>query len=161
MSDSDDYPRSTAMTVLNGAGVFLILVSFILPVLFWSSLPDRVPDHFNIIGAPDGWGGKGMIFFIPVVGLILFGLITVASGSTIANYPFLITDENAERQYAIARMFGSALKVWLLFFITYIEWMMIRISSGKAQDLGWFAAVFLGGIIVIIAVYFVKAFLAR
>lgn len=161
MSDSDEYPRSTIMIILNGVGMFLILVSFMLPVAFWSSLPDRVPQHFNILGEPDGWGGKGNIFIAPVIGLIVYGIISLVSGSMIANYPFAITEENAERQYAIARAFGTAFKVWAAATLTWIEWMMIQIARGNAHGFGVFAAIIPGVMVTIIATYLVKAFLAR
>ncbi len=158
MSDSDEYPRSIILKLLDGIGVFFILVLFALPIMFWPGLPDRIPSHFNILGEPDSWGGKGNLFIAPVIGLIVFGLISLASGSTIANYPVTITEENAERQYALSRMFGTALKVWIAVMLAYIEWMMIRIAGGNAQNLGWFAAIFPIGIIIIIAVYIMKAF---
>ena len=52
------------------------LLPIILGLLLWDKLPDRLPTHFGIDGAADGWGSKGFaVFGIPAMWLI-FHLIT-------------------------------------------------------------------------------------
>lgn len=162
MADSDENSRSSFVRVLRGIGVVFVCVLLLLPLLSWGSLPGRIPAHFNFFGEVDGWGGKGMVFLLPVIGLALFGILTMVAGSPVSNYPFAITEENAERQYAIGRAFGAMISVWIVAGLTYIEWMMIRIARGDATGLGVeFGVIFLGGIVIITAGYLVRAFRAR
>ena len=52
------------------------LLPIILGLLLWDQLPDKLPTHFGVDGAADGWSGKGFaVFGIPAMWLI-FHLIT-------------------------------------------------------------------------------------
>ena len=52
------------------------LLPIILGLLLWDQLPDKLPTHFGVDGAADGWGSKGFaVFGIPAMWLI-FHLIT-------------------------------------------------------------------------------------
>ena len=44
------------------------LVPILLGLLLWNRLPDRLPTHFGVDGAADGWSGKGFaVFGIPLM----------------------------------------------------------------------------------------------
>ena len=54
----------------------ITLLPIILGLLLWDQLPDKLPTHFGVDGAADGWGSKGFaVFGIPAMWLI-FHLIT-------------------------------------------------------------------------------------
>ena len=54
----------------------ITLLPIILGLLLWDQLPDKLPTHFGVDGAADGWSGKGFaVFGIPAMWLI-FHLIT-------------------------------------------------------------------------------------
>ena len=46
----------------------ITLVPILLGLLLWDRLPDRIPTHFGIDGAADGWSGKGFaVFGLPLM----------------------------------------------------------------------------------------------
>ena len=46
----------------------ITLVPILLGLLLWSKLPDRLPTHFGVDGAADGWSGKGFaVFGLPLM----------------------------------------------------------------------------------------------
>lgn len=46
----------------------ITLVPILLGLLLWNKLPDRLPTHFGVDGAADGWSGKGFaVFGIPLM----------------------------------------------------------------------------------------------
>lgn len=53
------------------------LTLFVLFDLWWRAgtilnrLPARVPIHFDILGRPDNWGGRRMIFLLPIIATIM------------------------------------------------------------------------------------------
>ena len=54
----------------------ITLLPILLGLLLWDQLPDKLPTHFGVDGAADGWGSKGFaVFGIPAMWLI-FHLIT-------------------------------------------------------------------------------------
>jgi hypothetical protein len=72
----------------------------------WISLPNHMPVHFNLKGEPDRWGEK-WVFWIPIIiGMFLWGgLSLLEKYPHIYNY-FNLTLENAERHI---KMLGSCL----------------------------------------------------
>ena len=48
----------------------ITLLPILLGLLLWDKLPDKLPTHFGIDGAADGWSGKGFaVFGIPLMWL--------------------------------------------------------------------------------------------
>ena len=46
----------------------LTLLPILMGLLLWNRLPDRIPTHFGIDGAADGWSGKGFaVFGLPLM----------------------------------------------------------------------------------------------
>ena len=46
----------------------ITLVPIVLGLLLWNKLPDRLPTHFGVDGAADGWSGKGFaVFGLPLM----------------------------------------------------------------------------------------------
>ncbi len=50
-----------------GATAFAVLLPFLVTLLFWNSLPERIPTHFNIAGEADGYSSRAFaVFFLPL-----------------------------------------------------------------------------------------------
>ena len=46
----------------------ITLVPILLGLILWNRLPDRLPTHFGVDGAADGWSGKGFaVFGLPLM----------------------------------------------------------------------------------------------
>jgi uncharacterized membrane protein len=70
---------------------FLILILTAIYVIFqYGRLPDEIPQHFNIAGEPDAWGGKGFLIGL----LVLYGFIL--SQAFILNYFLIISQKPKE-----------------------------------------------------------------
>ena len=55
------------------------LLPILLGVLLWDKLPEKIPTHFGVDGAADGWGSKGFaVFGLPLMWL-LFHVLTYAA----------------------------------------------------------------------------------
>ena len=58
----------------------ITLLPIVLGLLLWNRLPDRLPTHFGVDGAADGWSGKGFaVFGIPVMMLFFHIVIFFAT----------------------------------------------------------------------------------
>lgn len=56
------------------------LIPIIIGILLWSQLPDSIPTHFGMDGAPNDWSSKGFtVFGLP---LFLLGLHLLCVGAT-------------------------------------------------------------------------------
>src|ERR1019366_5590605 len=76
-----------------------------LAVLYWitysalngpEKLPDRIPTHFNISGQPNAWGPPEFLWFLPVVAIGLYLLMTVLGSIQFRRYnlPVPVTESN-------------------------------------------------------------------
>ncbi len=84
-------------------GVIGLIILIALPIFYYNSLPETVPQHYGVSGEPDGFGGKENIWILPIIGIFIYaGLAILNKFPNILNYPKNITAESAVRQYRIA-----------------------------------------------------------
>lgn len=158
-----DLPRSPSERAAEILAVLGILFSAFVLLQAWSDLPDRVPRHFGVSGEPDAWGSKWWLVGPLITMWFLYGLLTIINRYPhIFNYPVRITEENAARQYRLARSLLSWLKAELVWVFTYIIWAGIRVAQGKAMGLGIvFLPLFLLTIFGTLGIYFWRSATAR
>lgn len=115
------------------AGLLLLLGA--VPFL-WQELPERIPVHFGFSGEPDGWGAKGTLLILPVVGLILYAsLMLLAKVPHVYNYPVPITPENAEAQYRLGRKQILILAAFLPWLLSGLLFNMAAVALGRETGL--------------------------
>jgi uncharacterized membrane protein len=131
-----------AMEIASGAGMATI---FLIIILNFSALPQRMPIHYDAQGVPDGFGNKYAIWILAVIIVFVYGLITYAlSIPHRLNYPYPITNENAERQYRNTLTMMRVIKTASVSSFLYITYVTIETAKGNLYGLGlWFLPVFL------------------
>ncbi|NLL53485.1 MAG: DUF1648 domain-containing protein [Peptococcaceae bacterium] len=96
-----------------------------------------MPSHFGSSGIPDAWSSKLSIWLLPGIGAGLYLLLTIVSKFPHTfNFPWAVTEENAERQYLIGRTMVISLKAELIWLFAYIEFSTIQVAMGKSNGLG-------------------------
>lgn len=117
-------------------GILVVLASFVLPAVYYSSLPDSLPRHFGSDGQPDAYGSKGIIWVLPSVGFILFLTIGMISNvPSLLNLPFKSDPEKIgsyQRKYS--RMI-RILNVLMVCLFTYINYTTTQIGLGNQAQL--------------------------
>ncbi|MBX5446058.1 DUF1648 domain-containing protein [Sphaerobacter sp.] len=151
-----DLPRSSFEIVGELLALVGVIVTVAILLYAWPDLPDRVPTHFGVTGEPDSWGRKATVLFPPLVMMVLYTGLTILNRFPHAfNYPRVITEENAPRQYGLARTLMTWLKAELTWLFAYLEWSIVRVAQGEATGIG---VTFLPVILIImfgtIGVYF-------
>lgn len=53
-------------------GILGLIILLGLPIYFFDKLPESIPRHFGANGEPDGYSGKGIIWTLPIIGLIMY-----------------------------------------------------------------------------------------
>ena len=104
----------------------------------WSNIPDEIPGHYNFMGVVDTWVNKGKLIILPIVGWIIYLVITA-----IGQFPKLcdtgVTEENKKRVYLILKNMLNTVKLLVIIIITYLT-----INSALDKNLPiWFLPVFL------------------
>jgi uncharacterized membrane protein len=157
-----NLPRSRAENVFDGLTAIVLLTSFGVALWYWPGLPARVPMHFNAAGKVDGWGPKPTVWLLPVIGVVLAVPLTVLSRFPHTfNYPCVITPENAERQYRMARLLLAIVKLSLAVVFCTLELMVCWAASGQDTLGVWFPVGTVAGLFAIITAYLISTRRAR
>lgn len=119
-------------TALVGVAFLVVVTAFYWPMVHKTT----IPTHFDIAGKVDGWGPKWTLLLMPVMGAVIYILISIVSRFPHTfNYPVPITEENAERQYRIAVTVMRWLKMEMVWLFAYLNRQMIQVALGKAKGL--------------------------
>ncbi|HCQ13394.1 DUF1648 domain-containing protein [Flavobacterium sp.] len=120
---------------------YLALVAFwVMTIFAFTTLPESIPTHYNGLGEVDGYGPKATIFFLPVLGTVLFAFLTyIVKKPETFNYTVEITEENALAQYTNSTKLLRFMKLALLILFIVIDYKTIATSNGASDGLGkWF-----------------------
>lgn len=91
----------------------IVVVTILLTALAWNGLPEQVPTHYNFAGQADAWGGKGTVWFVPVVMVIACGVVEVCARlrPDHINIPVKIRPEHRQESYCVMRTMCFVLNV--------------------------------------------------
>lgn len=53
-------------------------LTILLPILFWSKIPDEIPMHYNAAGVVDNWSDKTSLILLFFVIVLLMGVMSIA-----------------------------------------------------------------------------------
>ena len=125
-------------------GIIGLLLLIGLPLYYFEKLPETIPRHFGANGEADGFSGKGIIWTLPIIGMVMYvGMFWLNKYPHIFNYPQQVTKENAERLYTIGTRMIRTLNSIITCIFAYITYSTIQTSLGNQDGLGtWFTPVF-------------------
>ncbi|BAL00505.1 hypothetical protein OBV_33060 [Oscillibacter valericigenes Sjm18-20] len=117
--------------------ICLLLLSGIIVCLLltWKKIPDKIPGHYNAMGVVDRWGNKGELLILPIVGWILYFMMTMIERFPQAwNTGITVTEGNKERIYPIIGNMLGTMKLSLVSVFVFLT-----INSALAKELpAWF-----------------------
>lgn len=131
--------------LLEVLGILATIALLIIPLVFYSDLPNEIPTHYGIKGLPDAWGSKASIWVLPVIGFLMYLGLALLNYFVIANTALYSSKGNKQSvpPANILRMM-QLLKLMLSLAFVYIVWQTIAISLDQATGLGmWFLPVFM------------------
>ncbi len=120
------------LVLLIGIPVYLILN--------WSSIPNRIPGHYNAMGEIDRMGNKSELLVLPIITWLMYlGMSVVGRFPTVWNTGVRVTKENKERVYRTIINMLNSMKLTIVAVFSYLS-----INSSRAVPLtAWFVPVFL------------------
>ena len=103
----------------------VLILHWIFVWIYYSRLPQIIPSQIDSNGNIDGHGPKGFIFLLPTISILMYVLISVViKNPHWFNFPYPITEENAERQYRNSLMMTRVMKclIQLTFLAVSFDW---------------------------------------
>lgn len=125
--------------IVHWVTVLVAVITIVLPFVFWSKIPDRIPTHFNGAGAADAWSGKNSLILLPVVILFLLGMMCIVeyflkAGGTSPN----ASDSEKQNLRTVYPMIVF-MNLFMQLMFSYIQF-----CSAACKNLGvWFMPFFL------------------
>ena len=144
--------------VLAGLGV---LANALVVLPRYSTLPDRVPIHFDLRGRADNWGPRWTLvaFLVMSAGIqVLMGWIGRSDAQSDA---LRATSESAARQARLGVLLIDVLRVEFAWLFASLGWKTVDVARGKSPGIGWpiMVAILAVGVLTPV-VWVVLAFLA-
>lgn len=151
---------TTSDKILEASGYVLLVAFWIMNILSFNQLPEAIPIHFNGLGEVDQTGSKLSIFALPVIGTLVFTLLTIFNQHPENfNYGVEINEENAEKQYRNSTKMVRLLKLIVLFIFMLIDYFTIQTSVGNSAGLGkWFLPCVVALILIPIGYFSFKSY---
>ena len=133
-------PLTLFDTIIEVTSCLALVAFWVMTIFAFTTLPESIPTHYNGLGEVDGYGPKATIFFLPVLGTVLFAFLTyIIKKPETFNYTVEITEENALAQYTNATKLLRFMKLALLILFIVIDYKTIATSNGASDGLGkWF-----------------------
>lgn len=157
-----EIPRTPVETMLMLVAALSVLFMIVTTVDAWDELPEVIPTHFNAAGEADGWGSRGTIVILPIVGAVsVVGLSLLRRIPHKFNYPFAITEENAERQYQLAILMIAAISAEVALLFAVLTYETIQVALLKASTLSPAVWIFFGLTMLTVVLYFLQAWKNR
>ena len=98
--------------LLEFLAIGILVFHWIFMLYYYNKLPQIIPSHIDSNGEIDGMGPKGLIFLLPTISILMYILISVVNKNPHCfNFPYPITEENAERQYRNSLMMNRVMKM--------------------------------------------------
>ena len=153
--------RTDWLLELVGLIGIIFIIAFV--ILSYNDLPDTIPRHYDASGRPDGFSGKSILFTLLAVTIVTYLVMTIGLRFPhMFNYPFQITEENAERQYKNLTLMVRVLKTFMVIIFGYLTYATIENGLGKMQGLGtWFTPVTLLSVLGTIGYFMYNGFKLR
>jgi uncharacterized membrane protein len=133
-------PRTPFERVLQLATVAVLMILMGYAVAVWGKLPARVPVHFAASGIPDAWGPSSSLMVLPILGVVLFVVLTVLERfPRLGKHRVALARENAEALQRLGRQLVLTVKLTTTAVLAYIFWASTRVALGEMRGLhAWF-----------------------
>ena len=137
MMENEDY-NQVWKKLFEGLCAILAINLFIIPFLYFSKLPEKIPVHFNFYGIPDSYGNKSTLFVLAGIGFVTYLVLLISGflGSKYYNIPFKTTPEGRNRIVKHVRVMIRILRFNLLLIFNFSIIGTILIARGHIHELG-------------------------
>lgn len=138
------------------AWIFLFVI-WILVVLNYNDLPDRIPVHYGASGQPDRFGGRSTVYTLPLIATALFLGLTVINlfPRIFDGFQDINVDKIPKQRRHTSRLIRT-LKFVLTLIFCAIALQTILFAKGKVDGLGaWFLPTVIG-LLSIPTIFFLK-----
>lgn len=98
----------------------------------WQNLPDMIPRHFNALGEIDAYWSKSYFWFLPIISLVLFALMSVLEHFPQSwNLPQKKGDDLLQNERNLSLAYS--MMIWLKLECVIVFWLMTAYTAKCAN----------------------------
>ena len=128
MKEIITVPDTRFHKVIRLISLLLIIGMFLNIILFWRTIPNQIPGHYNGAGEVDRWGSKGELFLIPILTFLMFlGISVLEKHPSMWNTGVAITSRNKDRVYRYVKNMIAVLKLIMTGVFTYLSFCTVHL----------------------------------
>lgn len=138
-------------------GILALVFMIGMPIMYYSSLPDIIPRQFGFDGDPDGEGSKTVIWWLLLIGVLMYTVLFVIERFIRKNQKILqdeITHE-LEGQREIMVQWLQFIRLFLTCLFAYMIYTLISTANGQTEGFHPFFIPVIIGVVLGSTVYFV------
>ncbi len=144
--------------VLHTVSFVIVLLIWLLILIYYNTLPDTIPVHYNFSGVADGFGPKNDLFLLAAIAAIMF-LIVYFSGYLIRflKHSGKVPGGKELNQLDNSCRMLAGVNLVLSLTFGYIALRTIQLANGAAGGLGvWFAPLFVLAVLGVLVFYSIR-----
>jgi uncharacterized membrane protein len=128
--------RESNVNYLEALSFVAVVACFACSAAGFAMLPATISTHFDITGAADAHGPKGIVWFGSLFSGVLYVFLSVLQKlpPQYSNYPVAVTERNRERLYSLQREMLSALKLSVVLTGLALEWGIVASARRASLD---------------------------
>ena len=148
------YGRTDRLLELIGILALVFMIG--MPILYYGELPDIIPRQFGFDGVPDGEGSKSVIWWVLLIGMLMYAALLLLERFIRKNQKILqdeITDE-LEGQRIIMVQWLQFIRLFLTCLFAYMIYALISTANGQIDGFHPFFIPIVIGVILGSTLYF-------
>lgn len=153
--------RSVAMKSLREllATVGLLFTILIVAVNY-SSLPQRIPSHFDASGLINGWADKSLLWFLVGITCLVYLGMTMIPYAPKGSFSLPVNPALREAAIPLALDMVAWLKAELTWIFAAITWATVVVAQGRSKGITeWFTPM-AGAVVFITTLYYIARMMA-
>jgi len=116
-----------------------LLFTILTVALSYSSLPQRIPSHFDANGLVNGWGDKSFLWFLVGITCVVYLGMTLIRYAPSSSFSVPVSDELRAAAIPIALDMVAWLKAEMTWIFAAITWSMVIVAQGRSRGMTvWF-----------------------
>lgn len=148
------YGRTDKLLELIGILALVFMIG--MPVTYYADLPDIIPRHFGFDGVPGGEGSKGVIWWVLLVGILIYVVLLILE-RFIRKSKKIHEDEishELEGQREIMVQWLQFIRLFLTCLFAYMIYILITTATGQTEGFNPFFIPVVIGIVLGSTLYF-------
>jgi hypothetical protein len=136
-----------------------LLFTILTVALTYSSLPQRIPDHFDASGLVNGWGDKSFLWFLVGITCVVYLGMTLIRYAPPSSFSVPVSPELRAAAIPIALDMVAWLKAELTWIFAAITWATVVVAQGRSKGMtAWFIPLAVG-VVFATALYYIARML--